>query len=43
MTAGLDLIHQVVNLVLTGTYLDIRIQQTCRTDHLFHHHTLGLC
>ena len=43
MATGENLIHQIVDLVLTGTDFYLRIQQTRRTDHLFYYHALSLC
>ena len=43
MTAGKDLIHQVIDLVLTLADLNLRIQQACGSDDLFYYDSLGLC
>ena len=43
MTACQDLIHQVVNLILTGAHLNLRIQQTCGADDLFYNHAFSFC
>ena len=40
--ALLYLLHQVVNLVQAGAYLDDWVQQSGGTDYLFHHDTLTL-
>ena len=36
--AGANLVQQVVNLSLDGTYLDLGIDQACRPDDLLHYH-----
>ena len=43
MTTRQDLIHQVVDLVLAFADFNLRIQQSCRTDHLLNDHTFCLC
>ena len=40
--ARLYFIHKVVYLVLRGSYLYFRVQQSCRTNQLFHHDTFRL-
>ena len=37
----MDLVHKVVNLVLAGSYLNLRVEQSRRAYHLFHHHSFG--
>ena len=37
-----DLFHQVINLVLRWSDDDLRIQQSCGTNQLLHHHTARL-
>ena len=43
MTTGQYLIHQVVDLVLALTDLNLWIQEPCWTDDLFNDHTFCLC
>ena len=40
--ALLNLFHQVVYLVQAGTHLNYRVQQSRRTNHLFHYDTFTL-
>ncbi|CCY15069.1 unknown [Prevotella sp. CAG:755] len=42
LNALTDLFKQVVNLVQAGAYLDDRVEQACRTDHLLDHHSPAL-
>ena len=42
MTTSQNLVHQVVNLILAGAYLNLWVEQSCRTDNLFNHYAFGL-
>ena len=40
--AVVNFFQQVVNLIDTRTHLDDRVEQTGRSNHLLHHHSVGL-
>ena len=42
LNALLYLVHQVVNLVLRRTHLNLWVKESGRTNHLFYNNTLGL-